>query len=270
MLVKRWRDSYFNLVVKSNDIAVTGETDFLVQTPDFAGPMDLLVHLVRRRELDVAYISVSAITADYLAWLDRNILTELDSAGDYILLAAILIQFKVFNLLPSEEPEFSEVEFIAAERYGTPEELNALRSAIARLAELESRQINLFKRGVVNIKGLEDELAKDMLAEVSAYDLALAFRDLIYNLPTEPTHIIEEIPYSIEGQTAFILSYFQNAKRIPFNRLAEALTSRLAVIMTFLAMLEMIRLRTIRVVQGEPFGPLFLILRLKSRDYAQA
>ncbi len=239
---------------------------FEVTTPDFAGPMDLLVFIVRRRELDVAYISISAIARDYLDWLDRVETLEVDSAGDFILLAAILLQFKALNLLPGEEPEVAEVEWDGRGRTEAGEELNVLRSSIARLAELEAKQINFFDRGVVQVSGLEEQLTGEMLANVSAIDLALVFRDLIYKLPPEPTHIVEDIPYSLEGQMAFIFSFFKRSKRVAFERIAEALSSRLAVIMTFLAMLELMRLVKIRVVQYQPFGPLWLILQREAGD----
>ncbi len=225
--------------------------------------MDLLVFLVRRRELDVAYISVSAIARDYLDWLDRREIPDLDAAGDFILLAATLLQFKALNLLPGSEPESSDAEIDAVERWHSEAELRALRETALRLAELEERQVNLFNRGVVHLGGLDEELTADMLSDVSKFDLALAFRDLIYRLPQEPTHVIEDIPYSIEGQMAFIRAFFGGSTRVAFERLAEALLSRLAVIMTFLAMLELIRLGVVRVVQREAFGPLWLLLRRK-------
>lgn len=239
------------------EAAFTG--GFQVNIPDFAGPMDLLVFLVRRRELDVAYISVSAIAGDFLEWMNRADITDFDIVGDFILLAATLLQFKVANLLPGDEPELSEAEFAAIQRLGSPEDLAALRRTIAKLAELEARQINLFNRGTVELSGVDEELTQDMLSSVTAYDLALAFRDLIYRLPPEPTHIVEDIPYTLEGQMAYILSFGRGAKRVSFIRLAQGLTSRLAVVMTFLAMLELIRTGRLKVMQREPFGPMLLI-----------
>ena len=97
--------------------------------------MDLLVFLVRRRELDVAYISVGAIITDYLAWLDRNLILDLDNAGDFILLAAILLQLKVSELLPTPPIELSEVDMAATDRQLSSEELLALKRSVARLAE---------------------------------------------------------------------------------------------------------------------------------------
>ncbi len=225
--------------------------------------MDLLVFLVRRRELDVAFISVSAIARDYLDWLDRHELTDLDAAGDFILLAATLLQFKALNLLPGSEPEASDAEMQAVERRHSEAELRALRETALRLAELEERQANLFNRGVVHLGGLDEELTADMLSDVSKFDLALAFRDLIYKLPKEATHVIDDMPYSIEGQMAFIRAFFGDSTRMAFDRLAEALTSRLAVIMTFLAMLELMRQGIVRVVQRDAYGPLWLLLRRK-------
>ena len=234
---------------------------FQVNTPDFAGPMDLLVFFVRRRELDVSYISVGAIVSDYLNWLQGCELRDLDSAGDFILLAAILLHFKSSGLLPLPEPEIADMELAAASALGAPEEFLALKLSASHLAELEEHQINLFDRGRILLEGVDAELAGDMLSDVSLYDLAVVFRDLIYKLPTEPTHIIEGIPFTIEGQMAFIMSFFQQAQRVAFGRMAEALESRLGVIMTFLAMLELMRQGRIVVRQPEPFGRLWLIRR---------
>jgi segregation and condensation protein A len=107
---------------------------FEVATPDFAGPMDLLVFLVRKRELDAGYISVSAIASDYLAWLDRVELPDLDHAGDFILLAATLLQFKASELLVGPEPEIAESEMLDAMREHSLAELLALRTTVGKLA----------------------------------------------------------------------------------------------------------------------------------------
>lgn len=223
--------------------------------------MDLLVFLVRRRELDIAYISVSAIATDYLSWLERKEELDLDYAGDFILLAAVLMQFKAAELLPTNEPEFSEAEMITGNQEVSFEEVNALKLKAAKLSELEEQQVGLFDSGGVYIAGLEESLASEMLSDVSVYDIALVFRSLIRELPPEPTFIIEEIPYSIEGQMAYILSFFEKKKKVQFTRLAESLESRLAVIMTFLAMLELMRLGKISIRQPHPFGEFWLLLR---------
>jgi segregation and condensation protein A len=236
---------------------------FKVASPEFAGPMDLLVYLVRKRELDVAYISVSAIASDYLNWLEKTDVVDLDNAGDYLLLAATLLHFKADELLAIGEPEITEAELTEAFKERSLVDLLALRASVQKLAELEEHQIGLFDRGVVEVGGLEEELVGQALSDVSLYDIAMAFRDLIENLPVEPTHVIEKIPFTIEGQMAFILSYFSHAKRIAFDKLAAALETRLAVVMTFLAMLELIRLKRVAVRQQETFGPLWLVLREK-------
>jgi len=234
---------------------------YQVNTPDFAGPMDLLVFLVRRSELDVAYISVSAIAADYLAWIERMEVFDLDNAGDFILLTAILLQLKAADLLPTQEPEPADIEMLMGDERRSFGELMALKASAARLAELEEDQVNMFDRGGIHITGLEEAMASDMLSDVSLYDIALAFRKLIRKLPHEPTHIIEDIPYTLEGQMAFILSFFENSRKVAFELFAEALDSRLAVIMTFLAMLELMRLHRIAVRQPQPFGEFWLVLR---------
>jgi segregation and condensation protein A len=112
----------------------------------------------------------------------------------------------------------------------------------------------------VELTGLDQEITATMLSDVSVFDLALAFRDLIYKLPAENLHIIENIPFTLEGQMAFVISFISGAKKTAFTRLASLLSSRLAVIMTFLALLELIKLGKVRVAQEAPFEPLWLIL----------
>lgn len=236
------------------------QVSFEINTTDFAGPMDLLVYLVRRRELDVAFISVSAITLDYLEWLDEVELMDLDAAADFILLASILLQFKVVNLLPSADPELSEVEMMDSDRELSQAELAALRETAMQFAELEAQQIHLFDRGNVELTGLDQEITSSMLSDVSVFDLASAFRDLIYKLPAENLHVVENIPFTLEGQMVFVLSFLSGSKKTAFTDLAATLLSRLEVIMTFLALLELMKLGKVRVAQEAPFEPLWLIL----------
>lgn len=236
------------------------QVSFEINTTDFAGPMDLLVYLVRRRELDVAFISVSAITLDYIDWLGRVELMDLDAAADFILLASILLQFKAYNLLPTSDPELSEVELLDSDRELSQAELAALRETALQFAELEAEQIHLFDRGNVELTGMDQEITSLMLNDVSVFDLALAFRELIYKLPAENLHVVEKIPFTLEGQMAFVLSFLSGTKKTAFTTLAASLFSRLAVIMTFLALLELIRLGKVRVAQEAPFEQLWLIL----------
>ncbi len=232
---------------------------FEAKTPDYVGPMDLLVYLVRKRELDIACISISALTIDFLNWIEKYPTPDLNQIGDFILLTAILLEYKVNELLAIPEPEITEIEITNALREHSTADLSALHISVQKLAELEERQSNLFDRGGVYISGLESELSEEMLSDVSIYDIAVAFRELIYHLPPEPTHLIDQIPYTLEGQMAFIMEFFGNSKRISFNKLSAVLDSRLAVVMTFLAILELLRLGKLAVRQSEAFGPIWII-----------
>lgn len=241
---------------------------YQVSLPDFVGPMDLLVHLVRQRELDVAYISVSTIASDYLDWwigrysdkTATNGWHDLDDAGDFIYLTSMLLEYKATTLLPDTETELDIFEDNGSWRLRAEEELLLLQDGIGQLAEREKLHIDRFDRGVVYVAGVDQHLTSDMLANVSLYDIAMAFHNISRELPEEPTHIVKKIVYTIEGQTSFILSFFEQMKRITFDRLAQALHNRIAVVVTFLAMLELMRLGMIAVRQHRPFGRLWIIL----------
>lgn len=233
--------------------------DFVVKTLDFTGPMDLLVYLIRKKELDIAYLSVSDLAADYLNWLESNDVYNIDDAGEFIFLAAILLELKAVSLLPEPESVFEEQVRILREDHS--EELWLLRSGINHLSQLEEDHLNLFNRGSFSVVGLDQDIRSEMLEDVTLYDLAVAFRGLILQLPSYPVHSIEKISYSLEGQMAFILSFFQNRKRVDFGRFASSLSDRIAVIVTFLAMLELIRRGRMSVSQRCSFGTMWLSYR---------
>lgn len=269
--------------------AVARSERFEVSTPDFTGPMDLLVYLVRQREIDVAMISVAQLAEDYLKWWQSRleqidlpvsyngdeenrengysyIGLDLDSAGEFVLLAAILLEYKAVSLLPMEQPDLSGIEVGSADDEWDPELLSQFQAPAQLLAELESKQINLFDRGAVHITGLDMEITSDMFSEVAVYDLALAFGRLNQELPPEKRHVVEGIPFTIEGQTSYILSFFEGTRKVSFEKLATGLTSRIAVVVTFLALLELIRRQKVAVIQTENFGSLWIIWREKRHE----
>ncbi|MFN3822189.1 MAG: segregation/condensation protein A, partial [bacterium] len=169
---------------------------FKVQTTDYVGPMDLMVYLIQRRELEVCSISLSAIASDFLSWLDANPNPELDHIGDFLLLAAILVDYKFRSLFNPTEEQDTSVEIAEQMREYSYQELQALNRQVKILANLEEKQLYLFERGTVKVEGLDEGIADLILSEVSLYDIALAFRNLLERLPTPQTYMLESSSYT--------------------------------------------------------------------------
>ncbi len=221
--------------------------------------------------MDVAQISLSEITSDYVDWWQTNYSiesavfdlsqsTELwNSFGDFILAAAILFEYKASSLLPEEIVEL-EAEAPEWWRENSAELLLAYQSGIDILDGMELEQTAWFDRGNVYVAGLDSDVRTELLSTVSLHNLAEIFHSITRQLPTEPDGQIEKVPYTIEGQKAFVLSFFKNTSHIHFDAIANSLKSKIAVVTTFLAILELIRHRRITVKQEKSFAPLSIIL----------
>ncbi len=246
-------------------------TNYLISVSNFIGTIDLLLYLVHQRELDIAHISLSDIASNYIQWwrskftLDdptENSDLEIhhwNSTGEFILSVALLLEFKASSLLPDI---IAELEAIEPEQWReqSAELLLAYQNRIDLLDQLEADQTGWFDRGYIDISGLESEIRSDLLLQVSMYDLTKAFQNITLQFQPETTHNIEKIIYTIEGQKAFILSFFVESNKISFNQIAAALLNRIAVVTTFLAILELIKRHTVIVKQEKNFAPLSIIL----------
>lgn len=275
--LRSWVGVYRNLKLDRRTDLQTNRLEYQISVTDFVGTIDLLIYLVHQKEMDVAEISLSEITSNYVDWWQDNYSvgsavfdllksTELwNSFGDFILAAAILFEYKASTLLPEE---IVELEAQAPEwwRENSAELLLAYQSGIDILDGLEMEQTAWFDRGNVYVAGLESDVRSELLSSVSLHNLAEIFHSITRQLPAEPDARIDKIPYTIEGQKAFVLSFFKSSNHIHFDVIASSLKSKIAVVTTFLALLELIRQREIIVRQEKNFAPLSIILTNRVDD----
>ncbi|HBI29372.1 MAG TPA: segregation/condensation protein A [Deltaproteobacteria bacterium] len=225
-----------------------------VKLPIFEGPLDLLLHLIRRHEVAVAEVKLSELTASYLDYLNWMESIDLDVAGEYLDIAATLILIKSRELLPKPPPE----EFLEDEN---PEEL--LRQ---RLLEYQSFKEVAFALGDLDVLGRdvfsrpEQDTESGKVApqeaweEVSVYNLMEAFQRVMERRPRITTHVIEPETLRLEDRIGQLIEQFRRQPRWRFEELLDLGQPKGWVILTFLGVLEMVRIRMIRVVQVEDFS----------------
>jgi len=252
--------------------------DYKVSLPVFEGPLDLLLHLVKKHELDVLDIPVSFITEKYLEYLDLMRQTNLDIAGEYLFMAATLVHLKSRELLPT--PELSD---LAADELGDGEgELDPRQELIRRLLEYQKYKEaaeklddmpvvgrNVWTRGAPQGDGATDLSSSTApLAEVSVFKLIEALADVLAKARVRLSHevIVDHLSITdrinqlvdrleVEGAFGFA-SCFQIEGEVAAAQLKHD------VVVTFLAILEMARLRLILILQ--PAGGDILITRAAS------
>jgi segregation and condensation protein A len=249
-----------------------GAATWSVQLPQFEGPLDLLLHLCQKHELNILDIPIGLLTEKYLEYLAVMQLMELDVAAEYLVMAATLAHIKSKMLLPAPPPG-QEDEAIAEEE-GDPRE-----ALIRRLLEYQKYKHageQLAARGVAGRdvfgRGMPVEEvgtfgpgapapgALPPLAEVPMFALVEAFQRVLDKSKVKLSHDIVADRISLSDRIGQISDLLSVRRRIRFEELFEAMSSKFDLVVTFLALLEMTRLRMTRLFQSEPFGPLHIEL----------
>lgn len=235
-----------------------------VRLSEFEGPLDLLLHLVKKHELDLSQVSIAAITDRYLASVAQAQNAgglDLDGAGEFLVMAATLVYLKSRALLPPEEREDATEE----EEPFDPElrlveqilELERFQRASAALGARPVLGRDVFARPVA-------ERAPGHFAErpqpASAAELLLALERLFARRASAPAHEIATERLTILDGIEFALARLREEPRIRFDALFPEDASRTRIIVTFLALLELIRLGVLAAFQGEAYGAIDLEL----------
>jgi segregation and condensation protein A len=235
--------------------------DYTVSLPVFEGPLDLLLHLVKKHELDVLDIPVSFITEKYLDYLDLMRQTNLDIAGEYLLMAATLVHLKSRELLPTPDPAQE------GEPEGEDGELDPRQELIRRLleyqkykeaaAELDDRPVvgrNVWTRGAPIDSDVSDIEAP--LAEVSVFKLLEVLADVLAKARVKLSHEVVVDRLSITDRINALVDRLEKEGSFSFRSCfvtegeVELAQLKHDVVVTFLAILEMTRLKLIRITQG--------------------
>jgi segregation and condensation protein A len=229
---------------------------YSVKLDQFEGPLDLLIHLIKRNEVNIYDIPIALITAQYLEYLMLIRELDLDVAGEFLVMAATLIHIKSRMLLPRSDPTQEDPEedprealvrrLLEHQRY---------RQAAELLHERETLREAQWLRPDGRVAPLAGEEYEPEL-EVDLFSLMAAFKSVIERAKQRPQVALpaEQIP--IETRIEQLLTRLSETQACGFEDLFEDVTSKGDMIVTFIALLEMIRLRLIRVFQAGSFGPI--------------
>jgi segregation and condensation protein A len=264
------------LVVPDGEALSAGSsTTWSVRLPHFEGPLDLLLHLCQKHELNLLEIPIAFVTEKYLEYLAVMQLMELDVASEYLLMAATLAHIKSKMLLPAEETSDDE-------ELDPLDEIDPREALIRRLLEYQKYKHageQLAARGVagrdVFARGAPAQsLAADPtqaqdgalppLAEVSIFALVEAFQRVLDRSKIRLSHDVVADRISLGDRIGELSDLLAARRRIRFDETFDGLVSRFDLVITFLALLEMTRLKMTRLFQSEPLGPLYVELAAES------
>lgn len=233
---------------------------YTVKLTDFEGPLDLLLFFLKRDELDIYDIPISRITREFLDYLHFMESLDLEVAGEFLVMAAELMQIKVKMLLPPEPGEDGE-EDPRANLVKRLVEYKRFKEASAHMAVLEGERLLIRERGYreADEKIMPVEEDEDILRDVSLFDLIASFKFAMDRMPRKFVHEVIRLNVSIDEQLEFLREFFSRRSESTFSELIRGMEEKIRVVVTFLALLDMIRNKHLIVRQTDPFGELSIM-----------
>lgn len=235
---------------------------YRVKLDIFEGPLDLLLHLVKKNEVELSNIPVATITDQYLAYLDLLQQLDLDVAGEYLVMAATLLHLKSRLLLPSDET--------ADEDEGADPRAELARQLLEYQRFKEAANLlncrDVLDRDVFTRQPMRDETdgEQDLIYDVSLGDLLDALQEVLKRAAPEVVQqvILEQV--SLRERLCAVLDLLRERTQTTFSDLFHAGATRLQMLVTFLALLELVRTHMVQIRQEESFGPIVITLAVRA------
>jgi segregation and condensation protein A len=228
---------------------------YTIKLQEFEGPLDLLLFFIRRDELDIYNIPISRITKEFLDYIHYMETLDLEVAGEFLVMAADLMQIKVKMLLPPEPGEEEEQD-PRANLVKRLVEYKRYKEAAVGMTAQEAAQRKIYYRSYFDAdpRVTTEEEEDESLRDVSLFDLISSFKFAIERMPKKFVHEIVRLNVTIDEQIEYITDYFSRRSEATFYELVKDMDEKIRIVVTFIALLEMIRSQRIVVRQAEPFG----------------
>jgi len=235
------------------------DADYKVKLEVFEGPLDLLLYLIKQDEIDIYDISLERITSQYLEYLQAFKELNIELAGEFIVMAANLIYLKSRSLLPVDQQppdEEAEEDDPRWELIRQLVEYKKFKEAAAALGQREALQSSVFARMAEST----EPPAERPLGEVSIFDLINAFSNVLKRIASKSEDLREIFAenFSVSDKIDLIMKMIGSGVPLKFTELFSGAASRSEIVVTFLALLELVRLKQVRCVQEGPFGDIEL------------
>ena len=233
----------------------------------FEGPLDLLLYLVKKDHLNVCDIPITQVTQQYLQYMELMRLLDLNIAGEFLVMAATLIHIKSKMLLPPEPKEDGQAEEDDPRNELVRKllEYQKFKEAAGLLRQKELQRQNIFTRQA-QVSSVDGE----RYFEASLFDLLSAFSNALKEIPKELFYEIIKDEFTVEEKVHDLLHMLMNTASLSLSSLFGKAVNQVEIVVTFLAILELIRLKEIVVAQKELFGDILVVRNQeKMASYAQ-
>ena len=225
-----------------------------IKLENFEGPLDLLLYFIKRDKIDIYDIPITKITNEYISVIDEAKKLDVSIAGEFLFMASMLLRIKTQMLLPRQiDDESLDIDDPRIDLVSQLIEYKKYKTVAHKLKNLHFENKDTFFRSSFKVVYDQSPDVSDYLNEVSLYDISKIFKEAIDNAPSEDTFEIYREMVSLNDQKNFILKEFEKKKVISLKNLVKNLETKIEIIVTFLALLEMIKQSEIICSQKENF-----------------
>ncbi|HKK24881.1 MAG TPA: segregation/condensation protein A [Gracilimonas sp.] len=237
---------------------------YRVQLNNFEGPLDLLLFFIKRDELDIYDIPISYITKQFLEYINLLEELDLDVASEFILMASMLMSIKAKMMLPRED--FDEEELDETDpRYELVQRLleyKRYKEMSEKMADMDEETRKKYMRGYPEADTVEQQASGEALQDVTMFDLIAAFKKVLQDIERKNiVHHVEKVSTTVEEQAEFVLNRLQEHGKQSFMEVCSTLQNKIYVVVTFLAVLEMIKEQQINLFLEEDPTKFFIDLK---------
>jgi len=237
---------------------------YKIKLDQFEGPLDLLLFFIKRDELNIYDIPISKITKEFLEYVNLIKILDLETAGDFILMASTLMHIKVRMLLPKELDEKGEEIDPRADLVKALLEYKRYKEMSEELAFFESNQRKINYRGNFSADFKVEIPDYDILLKnITVFDLAKAFKKVIEGIKPQVFHEVKKINITIDDQINYIFEKLNEYAELPFLKLVEGMNDKIRIVITFIALLELTKAGRIGIKESSNFND-FIILKLNN------
>ncbi|OGT37194.1 MAG: hypothetical protein A3F12_04220 [Gammaproteobacteria bacterium RIFCSPHIGHO2_12_FULL_38_14] len=223
----------------------------------FEGPLDLLLYLIRKENIDILDIPIAAITQQYIEYIDMMRGVSLELAAEYLVMAAILAEIKSRMLLPKPVDSINEEDDPRAELVRRLQEYERYKQAALDMNQLPRVDRDTF---IVQVNRSTITLQKHF-PQVSLADLTKALSEVMQRAALHTSHQIQMDTLSVREKMSLILSSIQGQEHLDFAKLFVLQEGRMGVVVTFLALLELIKQSLVELIQATPYAPIYLKMK---------
>ena len=234
--------------------------DYTIKIENFEGPLDLLLYFIQRDKINMYDISINHITKEYLDFIDVMKELNIDIAGEFILMASMLMKIKSRMLLPRYEKEMDEeLEDPRQELVDRLIEYKKYKYASDEMKEILESSLLKYPKGMIEEVDDDQMNLSDYYKEYSVFDLVVIFNDVINKSSKIDLYQTELEQFTIDDKSNELIELLNKKKKIIFSEVVDGISTRIEVIVIFLALLELLKNKKIKVIQKDAFSNIEII-----------